>query len=875
MASSLQQAVLSDAKLNEAIESCDKEPIHIPGSIQPHGFMIILNNAYTIIKVSQNFAEFLHKNPRKLIGTPLSEFVSEEKITELKSLTSEGALNPIRSTLLSLKIEDAEYIYDAIIHKTGSVFVLELELRASDIEKIGQQDFYRDVMAFSVHLQKVEDQQTLFDYVAAEIRRVTGFARVKLYKFDENWNGKVVAESKESHMSSYMGLQFPHSDIPKQARNLYARNYLRLIPDVTYKPIPLFPDDRDGEDKPIDLSFSVLRSVSPVHMQYLQNMDVMSSMSISVMQNDKLWGLIACHHDKPLFVPYAVRMAAELLGHTFSAFLSTMRQTDETLESVEKKSYINELSGVFTPNASLMSVLKDKYDLILNSVNADGVIIHLDGKYYAFGLIPEMEFAKTLIKWLEDNHDDKVFVTSSIARDTNLPVMGQSMASGVLAIPVSSNMVDYIMWFREGQSQQVEWAGRPEKKITNTEAGFHLTPRASFTRWKEEVRGISTPWSEIDVEMGKNVSKLLLAKKYEDRLRQKNEDLNSILNNSNAVIYIMDIDGRIINMNNTGLSYFGLEKEDTISNHFRDIFNKEFSDIIEKNTKKVLSSQQSMTFEKDFELNGKAFHLISVKFPLYDASDDIYALCTISTDISNLRQTEEELTRSNKELERMAFIASHDLQEPLRVISNFSQRLERDYREQLDDKAKKYIDFTVQATERMNNLISDLLQYSRLVQEEKQFTLIDTEKVITELLEQYEINGQNKNIFVICEEPFPRIPMQENHFACVMQNLISNGLKYATSDRGPEVKVILKEQEHDWLFGVFDNGIGIKKEYFDKIFEIFQRLHTAQQYSGTGIGLALCKRIVESYGGKIWVESEPGQGSQFYFSIPKMPVNTE
>ncbi|MEM7620657.1 MAG: ATP-binding protein [Pseudomonadota bacterium] len=865
-----QRQALTDKELDGALQTCSDEQIHIPGSIQPHGFMLILDDAFNIKKFSLNLAQFLEQNPRYLLNLNLDTLVDADKIEELKQLTSQGALNPIRSTLLSLKVNSETHHFDAIIHKSGAFFVLELEPQRETTLSILRQDFYRDIMTFSTNLQKIESQEALFDYVVHEVRRITGFSRIKLYRFDELWNGQVVAESKEEHMSSYMGLHFPHSDIPKQARALYARNYLRLIPDISYQPSALFPDDLDDSQKPIDLSFSALRSVSPVHLQYLENMGIMASMSISIMQNSKLWGLIACHHHEPNFVSYNVRMAAELVGHTFSSFLSTLQQSDETIEVIEKKAYVNEIMGVFTPNATLMHVLKDKYEMLIKAVNADGLVVYVDGKHFAFGLIPDTAFTDSLIKWLEENFNQEVFASTSIMRDTDLGLPQKALTSGVLAVPVSTNMVDYVVWFREGQARQIEWAGKPEKNITKTESGYHLTPRASFERWKQESRYVSKPWSEIDIENGKTIAKILLTKKYEDKLRQKNDDLNSILNNLNAIIYIIDTEGRILNANNTALKLFDYAKEDILGQHFSEVFEGELAGLIDKNSKVVFSTQDSITVEKDFVFKNKNFHLISIKFPLYDQNEDIYALCTIATDISRLRDTEAELIESNKELERMAFIASHDLQEPLRIISNFTQRLERDYGEQLDEKAKKYIDFTVDAAKRMNNLISDLLAYSRLSQEKHEPQLINTQKEIDVLVKQCEVTMEGQDIEISCETRMPEIYMEPGHFSCVMQNFISNGLKYRHPERKPQIVISYEDRTREWVFCVKDNGIGIKKKYFEKIFELFQRLHTSQDYPGTGIGLALCERIIDGYKGKIWLDSEYGEGSWFYFSIPKV-----
>jgi len=873
----LTRQALSDQQLEEALDTCAQEKIHIPGAIQPHGYMVVLDKDFKILKVSENLSEIFEGSAWQFLGKDLRVIIDEPNaIKELKGLTSEGALNPIRSMILKVNSHETIRYFDAIIHKSNDMFILEMEPHDKVTDNLRYQNFYNDVTRFSVHLQKIDDQDTLYDYLVTEIRRITGLARVKLYKFDADWNGLVIAESKEAHMPSYLGLSFPHSDIPKQARALYAKNYLRLIPNVEYNPVKIIPNDMATDGEPLNLSFSVLRSVSPVHMQYLANMNIQASMSISIMQNDKLWGLIACHHHEPYYVPYPVRMAAEMIGHTFSAFLSNFVQTDETVQSIERQSLINELSGILSPNTNLMDVLKTKYELILDAVKANGMIIFIDGKHFAFGLIPEISFSKKLITWLEKNHDEQIFSSASISRDTNFAVAGQALASGVLAVPVSTSMKDYIIWFRCEQKEDIYWAGKPEKHITENDVGYHLTPRASFTRWKESVHGFSKPWCKSEIEAGKNIAKLLLAKKYEDLLRQKNEDLQSIMNNSSALIYICDIEGRILSMNDSALHAFNIEENNIKGQTFNEIFDGDLSTVFDVSHSTVLFNQKSMTFENDFIHNGKEFHLISVKFPLYSVDGDIYALCTMATDISSLRKTESDLKQSNKELEHMAFIASHDLQEPLRHIANFTQRLNEDYRDTLDSTAHQYIDFTLGAIKRMKNLIYDLLQYSQLNHENETPSFIDPNSSLDQIIKEFEFMHKNENIEIKRPKKLPAIQMLPEHFSCIIQNLIGNALKYQDKKRPAKIEITVDDQKFKSVFCVEDNGIGIKKEYFDKVFMIFQRLHTSSEYEGTGIGLALVKRILDKYNGSLWLQSEYGVGSRFYFSLPKdQPKNRD
>lgn len=231
-----------------------------------------------------------------------------------------------------------------------------------------------------------------------------------------------------------------------------------------------------------------------------------------------------------------------------------------------------------------------------------------------------------------------------------------------------------------------------------------------------------------------------------------------------------------------------------------------------------------------------------------------------------LKQTMAEFARSNSELELFAYVASHDLQEPLRMVTSFTQLLEKRYKNKLDKDADEFIEFILDGATRMQSLINDLLQYSRVGTRGKPFKLTDFESVFGQSLVNLKI-AIDENNAIITHDPLPTLMADSTQMTEVFQNLISNAIKFR-SKKSPQVHVSALKKRNEWVFSVRDNGIGIAPEFFDKLFIIFQRLHSRSEYPGTGIGLAVCKKIVERHGGKIWVESEPDKGSTFYFSIP-------
>ncbi|MGZ7068487.1 MAG: sensor histidine kinase, partial [Methanobacterium sp.] len=234
---------------------------------------------------------------------------------------------------------------------------------------------------------------------------------------------------------------------------------------------------------------------------------------------------------------------------------------------------------------------------------------------------------------------------------------------------------------------------------------------------------------------------------------------------------------------------------------------------------------------------------------------------------SELSEAIKSLERSNTELQQFAYAASHDLQEPLRTIASFTQLLKRRYKGQLDSDADEFMDYTVDAARRMQNLIKGLLRYSRVTSGGEEFKLINTNEIVKEVIDDFKLSIRENEAVITCDK-LPDVCADERLFTQVFQNLIGNAIKYRKPEESPMIHISARREGHDYIFGVSDNGIGIDPQYFDRIFMIFQRLHTRETYEGTGIGLAIVKKIVDRHGGHIWVESEYGKGSKFYFTIP-------
>ncbi len=356
-------------------------------------------------------------------------------------------------------------------------------------------------------------------------------------------------------------------------------------------------------------------------------------------------------------------------------------------------------------------------------------------------------------------------------------------------------------------------------------------------------------------------------KRAEEDLRASKKLLQDVIDNTAALVYILDLEGRFMLVNHKIETLFGFTNEQILGQTRNAFMPIEFALKHRSNDLEIIQTGQGKLFEEEnLEPDGRHVYLTN-KFPLFDTHNQVYAICGISTDMTERKRMEEELHRSNTELEQFAYVASHDLQEPLRAVAGMVQLLGQRYQGQLDERADEYIGHAVEASQHMQNLINDLLDYSRVGRLGKPFEPTAVESSLKMALANLQTSVQ-ENQAQITHDPLPTVLADPGQLSRVLQNLIGNALKFR-GDNPPRIHIGAEKVEGAWCISVSDNGIGIEPQYFERIFLVFQRLHTRREYAGTGIGLALCKKIIERHGGQIWVESQPGQGSTFFFTLPE------
>lgn len=484
------------------LTNCDREPIHIPGSIQPHGILFTLDEQkFRVLQATADAAARLGQasgGEETLLGLTLGEIVTTDSWPAFTQALSSPTLEacPLYVANVQSRWNASEYF--AVAHRFGGVLFLELE--PTTLEKdIGFQNLYPLVRSFMSNVRSVTTLSGLAQVAADEVRRITGYGRVLIYRFDSNWNGNVIAESRDSHYPSFLDLWFPASDIPRQARELYTKNRIRLISNSSYRAVPLLPPDHPATGQPPDMSYVSLRSVSPVHLEYLQNMGVISSMSMSLVLDDsRLWGLIACHHAEQRFIPFDVRTACEMLAQSLSVHIEAAEQRSAYEQRLHLKSGTARLLSYMAQEEEFIDGLTRHPDELLSFVNARGAAVVFDGQCHRMGDCPGESDIWRLVDWLLAGGRKEVFATDRLSLEFPNGEHFRKLSSGLLAISISRIHRSYVLWFRPEIIRTVTWAGDPEKPVEpNTQ---RLSPRRSFEAWKQTVRDLSAPWLASEVE---------------------------------------------------------------------------------------------------------------------------------------------------------------------------------------------------------------------------------------------------------------------------------------------------------------------------------------------------------------------------------------
>jgi light-regulated signal transduction histidine kinase (bacteriophytochrome)/CheY-like chemotaxis protein len=493
------------------LTNCDREPIHILAAIQPFGFLLSVTADWAIARASANLAVFTGATPQAMLGRPLAELFRADAIHAIRNrvvlLRGPNAVERIFALplLKSRPGENAPTAFDVAVHFSGSEMVIEAEPAKGETLDAANQ-----VRTLMSRLQQAEGMTGFLREASRQVRAITGFDRVMVYRFDHSGAGEVVAESLKPGTDSFLGLNYPATDIPAQARALYLRSVFRIIADVNAAAIPILPELSES-GAPLDQSISILRSVSPIHIEYLRNMGVEASLSISITVEGRLWGLFACHHYQPRLPSFAQRSAAELYGQMFSLLLESREHRGSAEYETRARGAIDRMMVALGQDGDLLARAQWLGESIMDIVPADGVGVIANGGPPVFaGLVPNAEQFGRIVQALIDTTSGEIATTDHIAGLVESAAEHAHIAAGLLAIPLSRAPRDYVVLFRAERLRTVRWAGNPDKPVEYGPHGARLTPRKSFEEWSQLVKGRALPFSEAELRVGRTLRTALL-----------------------------------------------------------------------------------------------------------------------------------------------------------------------------------------------------------------------------------------------------------------------------------------------------------------------------------------------------------------------------
>jgi len=751
------------------LANCDAEPVHTPGCIQDCGALIVLRLAdFSILQVSENCAAWLGEPPERLLGQPGVAIVGDEGAARLREIFAgeAGPRDPIYAFTLPARPQGPRGRLDVTVHTIDGLAILELEPAATG----ERPDAYALVRRAAARLQATGTLLDFCNAAAEEVQRVTGFERIMIYRFHPDGHGEVFAERRREDLPPWLGLHYPAEDIPRPAREIFKKIWVRPLPDADTALHEMVPLSNPHTGRSLDMTCCSLRGPSVMYTEYLKNMGVAASLTMPIRSEGELWGLIACHHySSPAPAPWPVRAACELLAQIVSQQLNAAQDR-------EHFSYRLQIEGVHqhiiaqSAQEGGMAAMLDGRSALLDGLEAGGAALYHEGRWTRVGQTPDEPQLEALSAWIQvrpelDAPTRRMYVTDSLSRDWPQGAEIAAVASGVLAISLSREAPNLLFWFRPETAQEVRWAGNPhDKPSVPGPHGPRLTPRVSFALFIESVQNRSRPWLPVEVEAA-------------ERLR----------------LLVIDL---------------------------------------------VISRAEQLA-----ALNA-------------------------------------ELSRSNEELDSFAYVASHDLKEPLRGIHKYAHHLLADTGA-LDDGNRRCVEGLVRLTSRMDSLLDSLLHFSRVGRLQLDHEEVDLGEVLAEAIEMVSARVAERPTEITVARPLPTVLCDRMRIREVLVNLLSNALKYNDAPgrrievgylaaREPGARPGLPDEARDHaVYFVRDNGIGIEPQHFVEVWDMFKRLHGREAYGGgTGAGLAIVKKLIERHRGQVWFDSIKGEGTTFFFTLP-------
>lgn len=568
---------MADYPVTTDLTACDREPIHIPGCIQPFGMLAVIRlTDFRIIQVSENTLDLSGRPPADWLDQDLAELLSDKALARLRKALANDTLHRLHPAQLSLFGQD----WLVYFHRQHKLLIAEFE--PVEAQESSEQGFDSEgEMPFNA-IFSCEDNVSLCELLCREVRQLTGFDRVMAYRFDEDWHGVVIAEEKgERYPESYLNHHFPASDIPAQARRLFALNRLRMIPRVDYQPAKLVLSESQQTSRPLDMTWAMLRNVSPVHLEYLRNMGVAASLTISLMNNDRLWGMITCHHATPRMVPQKIRLRCKILGELASYAIAAQERRQQDKLSHQRNAELAQVAECLAEFDSLQEGLSQGASHVLRALQADSLLFRLTGSEGALGKPVRLADRQLLLEVMHHKRGDELLLDcrNLAGLDPLLQALAPSI-SGALLVCMEDGE-DYLLALRPEVIESRVWAGEPYK-VTQEDSQARIHPRKSFKEWQEKVRGHSRSWTELDRQAALELKRLicerreqLQRKQVEAALKDSEAQFRATFEQAAVGVAHVGLDGRWIRVNQRLCGILGYSREELEALTFQQVTHPE------------------------------------------------------------------------------------------------------------------------------------------------------------------------------------------------------------------------------------------------------------------------------------------------------------
>jgi PAS domain S-box-containing protein len=867
------------------LSSCARELIHIPGAVQPHGAVLAAQFPSGLVThASANLAAILGQPAAEALGRPLEEVIGAKAFRTLfgdAGLPSAAVLD--HACALPDRARGALHLR---AFRSGQRICMDIEpLRP----ETWQRPFITRVQSVLETLKGAATCVELCELAVRGLSAISGYDRVMAYRFAKDGHGEIIAEVRPPEFIPFLGLHYPASDVPPQARLQSLRQRVGAVADTHYTPALLLVDPLLHDHSPLDLGHSALRSVSPVHCEYLRNMNAAATLTIALVDGSDLWGMLVCHHSTPRVAGPELRAVAEIVGQVVSLKLQPLKKAEVETQWRERVADLNTLIVRLSGPARMVDVLAASSSELLALVGATGAVARISGDLVALGRPPAPAMAERALAVLQsDSGGQRLDVDDLGLRYPEFASCAEH-ASGVLLLPLTPDGGDAILWFRPEYLQTVLWGGEPIKHAVSDSIDARLSPRKSFAAWKQQMSGRSSPWTEIDLAVAEELRRAIetaTAHRSKEEIARLEADRAEILQRNRLVLACLD------------RAPFGITLSDAtrpqlpliyVNRMFTEITGYESGEVIGRNTSLLLGPatdpevveniRRTRTGSERAEFQILNYRKDSTPFlnhlilePIQDDAGGVSAYLGMFRDITKDAKHRTEAQRQKMEaLGRMMGAVAHEINNLLQPVMLLGQdALDRGL---VAVSGRQHLDTILECSRRSKDIIGDLLAFSRPRQTSSE--VHDPAELLNEALRLVrQAMPTDVAVSVRVEGSPPSVAIDHTGFVQVLLNLAVNAA--AAMDGGGELTILLDETgpglgEHEshtrfMRLRVTDTGCGMDEATLDHAFEPF--FTTKPVGKGTGLGLSVVYGLVREMGGIITFESEPGQGTTVTILAP-------